>query len=147
MAGFWQTPWIPLFFQYLVSRIFCRMIKSFKNIGPSQIKFFALISFHVRMFFSVYKFKQKSSIIHFDIPKHYPLANSFAKWKMLGAGRHPGGENKYIFYSRLSASLNIPNSPICEIRLYFKFNATNRMSGENLWAEIFGPKVGKVCYF
>ena len=32
-------------------------------------------------------------------------------------------------------------------KLYFEFTATNRMSGKNLWAEIFGPKVGKVCYF
>ena len=32
--------------------------------------------------------------------------------------------------------------PVCETRLNFEFTATNRMSGKNLWAEIFGPKVG-----
>ena len=47
----------------------------------------------------------------------------------------------------LGLSLNIPNSNICETRLYFEFTATNRMSGKTLWAEIFGPKVGKVGYF
>ena len=56
-------------------------------------------------------------------------------------------ENKDISGSRLSGSLNIPDSNICETRLYFKLTATNRMSGKNLWAEIFGPKVGKVGYF
>ena len=57
------------------------------------------------------------------------------------------GENKGNFVSRLWPSLNIPNSKIYETRPYFKFTATNRMSEKNLWAEIFGPKVGKVGYF
>ena len=77
----------------------------------------------------------------------FPLANSFAKWKMLGAVRDPSEENKGNFVPRLRASLNIPNSNISETRLYFKFTATNCMSGKNLWTEIFGPKVGKVGYF
>ena len=69
---------------------------------------------------------------------------------MLGGGRHPTGpewEKKYIFEWCLIAALNIFNSNICKTRLYFEFIATNRMSGKNLWAEIFGPKVGKVGYF
>ena len=90
-------------------------------------------------------------LIHFPLFQNiFPLANSFAKWKMFGAGRHPTGpneENKGNFGWCLCASLNIPNSNLCETRLYFKFNGTNRMSGKNLWAEIFGPKVGKVGYF
>ena len=65
---------------------------------------------------------------------------------MLGAGRHPTGP-KYIFGSGLNPSLNIPNSNICGTRLYFEFNATNWMSGKNLWAEIYGPKVDKVSIF
>ena len=44
-------------------------------------------------------------------------------------------------------SLNTLNSNICETRLYFESTATNHMSGKNLWAEIFGPKVVKVSYF
>ena len=50
----------------------------------------------------------------------------------------------------LSASLNIPNSNICETRLYClycEFTATHRMSGKNLLTEIFEPNVEKVCYF
>ena len=66
----------------------------------------------------------------------FPLAKvSFAKAKMLGAGRHPTGPEWRIYVN------------ICETRLYFEFTATNRMSGKNLWDEIFGPKVGKVGYF
>ena len=74
----------------------------------------------------------------------FPLENSIAKGKILGAGRDQKEENKYIF---VRASLNIPKSNICETRLYFEFTAINRMSGKNLWAEIFGPKAGKVGYF
>ena len=61
--------------------------------------------------------------------------------------RDPSGENKGNFGRCLGASLNIPSSNICETRPYFEFTPTNRMSGKKLWAEIFGPKVGKVAYF
>ena len=57
------------------------------------------------------------------------------------------GEFGHFFDSRLSASLNIFNSNICETRRYFEFTATNRMSEKNMLAEIFGAKVGKVGYF
>ena len=63
---------------------------------------------------------------------------------LAGTLRDQSGENKDFFVRGLYASLNIPNSNICETRLYFGSTATNRMSGKNLWAEIFGPKVGKV---
>ena len=72
-------------------------------------------------------------------PKHFPVSK--------GSLRDPNGENKGNFDWCLGASLNIPNSNICETRLYFAFTAINSMSGKNLWAEIFGPKVGKVGYF
>ena len=77
----------------------------------------------------------------------FPLANSFVKGKMLGAGWHPrdpSGEYLDIFDSRLGASLNIPNYNICETRQYLEFTATNRMSVKNMLAEIYlGPKLTK----
>ena len=98
-----------------------------------------------------------------QVPKHFPfgnyiryqniflLANTFAKRENVRLGQSPIGtrneEFSGTFYSGLSLSLNIPNSNICETRLYFEFTATNRMSGKNLWAEILWPKVGKVGYF
>ena len=82
-----------------------------------------------------------------DIQIIFPLANLFAEVKMLGAGRNPNEENKGNIDLRLRASLNIPNLNMCETRPYFEFTVTNRMSGKNLWAETFGPKVRKVCYF
>ena len=66
---------------------------------------------------------------------------------LAGTLRDLSGEKRYIFVRGLCASFNIPNSNICETRPNFKFNATVRMSGKNLWAEIIGPKVGKVSYF
>ena len=66
---------------------------------------------------------------------------------LAGTLRDLSEEIKDNLGSRLRASLNIPNSNICEIRLYFEFTATNRMSGKNLWAEIFGPKVKKSRLF
>ena len=72
-----------------------------------------------------------------DIQNIFPLANSFAEVKMLGAGRNPNEENKGNIDSRLRASLNIPNSYMCETRPYLEFTATNRMSG-NL--KICGPR-------
>ena len=81
----------------------------------------------------------------------FPFAKvSFAKGKILGAGWRPTGPEWRVFiyfHWGLNASLNIPNSNICETRLYFELTATNRMSGKTLWAEIFAPKVGKVGYF
>ena len=82
----------------------------------------------------------------FFLQQRFPLLKG--KCQALGGTlRDPFEENKDNFGRCLSASLNIPNSNICETRLYFEFTATNRMSGKNLWAEIFGPKVGKVGYF
>ena len=80
----------------------------------------------------------------------FPLANTFAKRENVRPGQPPTGTQMRSFrhfYRGLGLSLNIPNSNICETRLYFELTATNRMSGKNLWAEIFGPKVGKVGYF
>ena len=31
--------------------------------------------------------------------------------------------------------------------VYFEFTVTNRMAVKNLWAEIFGPEIAKICYF
>ena len=73
------------------------------------------------------------------VPKHFPFSKGFlkvAKGKMLGPV-DPSGENKGDFCRGLAASLNIPNSNICETRLYFEFTATNRMSGKNLRTEKF----------
>ena len=81
----------------------------------------------------------------------FPLAKvSFAKGKcqaLAGTLRNPNGENKGNFGWCLGASSNTPNSYICETILYFEFTTTNCVPGKNLWAEIFGPKVGKVGYF
>ena len=78
------------------------------------------------------------------IPNIFLLANSFAKGKMLGADWHPtgpSGENNCNFYWCLA------NSNVREIRLYFEFTTANRMSGKNLRAEIFRPKVDEDGYF
>ena len=85
------------------------------------------------------------------VPKPFHISNFFfLKGTCLApaaALRDPNEDNKGNFESRLSALLNIPSPNICETRLYFKFNATNRMSWNNLWVDIFGPKVGKVAFF
>ena len=69
--------------------------------------------------------------MHLMYQNIFPLANTLAKWENVKPGQRP----------------NIPYSNICETRLYFEFTATSRMSGKNLWAEIFGQKVDKVDYF
>ena len=44
--------------------------------------------------------------------------------------------------------LDIPKHiPFSKGFLYLELPATNRISGKNLWALIFGPKVDKVGYF
>ena len=63
------------------------------------------------------------------VPKHFPFSK-FIRSMLAGTLRDPNEEYKGNFYSRLNASLNIPNSNICETRLYFEFTATNRMSGK-----------------
>ena len=67
------------------------------------------------------------------------------KWKLLtGILRNPNGKNSDIFlFTRVSVINYIHISNICKTRHSFEFTATNRISGKNLWVEIFEPKFRK----
>ena len=72
----------------------------------------------------------------------------FSHMKMLGGGALlQNGEFLYIFCRRLSTSLDFVKLFFHETRLYSASAATNRMSGKNLWAEIFKPKAGNLGHF
>ena len=68
---------------------------------------------------------------------------------MLGADWQPAGPEwrELIHFRVMLVSIIKYTQHIWETDQYFKFTAANCMSGKNLWAEIFGPKVDKAGFF